>query len=88
MTDVEKTTVLRAKETHLQELFQDYVSRYPDVQQMIEDTYNSLYNRTVSKVYDGSHLTIDGLAQNISLRPHQKNAIQRIVEEKTCPTSP
>ncbi|HEU7618017.1 SNF2 family protein [Streptococcus pneumoniae] len=82
VTDVEKTTVLRAKETHLQELFQDFVAKYPVVQQMIEDTYNSLYNRTVSKVYDGSHLTIDGLAQNISLRPHQKNAIQRIVEEK------
>ncbi|MGU8020263.1 SNF2-related protein, partial [Streptococcus suis] len=82
VTDVEKTTVLRAKETYLQELFQDFVAKYPDVQQMIEDTYNSLYNRTVSKVYDGSHLTIDGLAQNISLRPHQKNAIQRIVEEK------
>ncbi|MFM0795817.1 SNF2-related protein [Streptococcus suis] len=82
VTDVEKTTVLRAKETHLQELFQDYVARYPEVQQMIEDTYNRLYNRTVSKTYDGSHLTIDGLAQNISLRPHQKNAIQRIVEEK------
>ncbi|HFI0923019.1 TPA: SNF2-related protein [Streptococcus suis] len=82
VTDVEKTTVLRAKETHLQELFQGFVARYPEVQQMIEDTYNSLYNRTVSKTYDGSHLTIDGLAQNISLRPHQKNAIQRIVEEK------
>ncbi|MHB9760985.1 SNF2-related protein [Streptococcus suis] len=82
VTDVEKTTVLRAKETHLQELFQDYVAGYPEVQQLIEDTYNRLYNRTVSKSYDGSHLTIDGLAQNISLRPHQKNAIQRIVEEK------
>lgn len=82
VTDVEKTTVLRAKETQLQELFQDFVASYPEVQQMIEDTYNSLYNRTVSKVYDGSHLSIDGLAQNISLRPHQKNAIQRIVEEK------
>ncbi|HFI0568345.1 TPA: SNF2-related protein [Streptococcus suis] len=82
VTDVEKTTVLRAKETHLQELFQDFVARFPEVQQMIEDTYNRLYNRTVSKSYDGSHLTIDGLAQNISLRPHQKNAIQRIVEEK------
>ncbi|BCP57803.1 hypothetical protein SUT007_12610 [Streptococcus parasuis] len=82
VTDVEKTTVFRAKETQLQELFQDFVASYPEVQQMIEDTYNSLYNRTVSKVYDGSHLTIDGLARNISLRPHQKNAIQRIVEEK------
>ncbi|MHC5840036.1 hypothetical protein ACYTYC_09530, partial [Streptococcus pyogenes] len=53
VTDVEKTTVLRAKETQLQELFQDFVASYPEVQQMIEETYNSLYNRTVSKVYDG-----------------------------------
>ncbi|MCQ8266433.1 SNF2-related protein [Streptococcus suis] len=82
VTDVEKTTVLRAKETNLQELFQDFVSRYPDVGELIEKTYNSLYNRTVSKVYDGSRLEIDGLAQHISLRPHQQNAIQRIVEEK------
>ncbi|HEO3671880.1 TPA: DEAD/DEAH box helicase family protein [Streptococcus agalactiae] len=82
VTDVEKTTVLRAKEAQIQDLFQDFVASYPEAQQMIEDTYNSLYNRTVSKVYDGSRLEIDGLAQNISLRPHQKNAIQRIVEEK------
>ncbi|CIV68860.1 SNF2 family protein [Streptococcus pneumoniae] len=82
ITDLEKTSVLRTKEQHLQELFQDFVSRYPDVQQVIEESYNRLYNRTVSREYDGSHLVIDGLAQNISLRPHQENAIQRIVEEK------
>uniref|UniRef100_UPI0038B470DF DEAD/DEAH box helicase family protein n=1 Tax=Streptococcus pneumoniae TaxID=1313 RepID=UPI0038B470DF len=82
ITDLEKTSVLRAKEQHLQELFQDFVSRYSEVQQVIEESYNRLYNRTVSREYDGSHLVIDGLAQNISLRPHQENAIQRIVEEK------
>ena len=82
ITDLEKTSVLRAKEQHLQELFQEFVLRYPEVQQVIEESYNRLYNRTVSREYDGSHLVIDGLAQNISLRPHQENAIQRIVEEK------
>lgn len=82
ITDLEKTSVLRAKEQYLQELFQEFVSRYPEVQQVIEESYNRLYNRTVSREYDGSHLVIDGLAQNISLRPHQENAIQRIVEEK------
>ena len=76
ITDLEKTSVLRAKEQHLQELFQEFVSRYPEVQQVIEESYNRLYNRTVSREYDGSHLVIDGLAQNISLRPHQENAIQ------------
>lgn len=82
ITDLEKTSVLRAKEQHLQELFQEFVSRYPEVQQVVEESYNRLYNRTVSREYDGSHLVIDGLAQNISLRPHQENAIQRIIEEK------
>lgn len=82
VTDVEKTTVLRSKEADIQDLFQDFVASYPEVQQVIEDTYNALYNRTVSKTYDGSNLIIDGLAQNNQLRPYQENAIQRIVEEK------
>lgn len=72
-----KTSVLRAKEQHLQELFQEFVSQYPEVQQVIEESYNRLYNRTVSREYDGSHLVIDGLAQNISLSSprecHSKN---------------
>ncbi|MTV75631.1 hypothetical protein GM540_17005, partial [Streptococcus pneumoniae] len=49
ITDLEKTSVLRAKEQHLQELFQEFVSRYPEVQQVIEESYNRLYNRTVSR---------------------------------------
>ena len=44
-----KTSVLRAKEQHLQRLFQEFVSRYPEVQQVIEESYNRLYNRTVSQ---------------------------------------
>ena len=82
LSQIWKNLCSKGKEQHLQELFQDFVSRYPEVQQVIEESYNRLYNRTVSREYDGSHLVIDGLAQNISLRPHQENAIQRIVEEK------
>ncbi|HEL0595185.1 DEAD/DEAH box helicase family protein [Streptococcus equi] len=82
VTDAERTSLLRSREADMQGLFQDFVLSSPEVQTLIADTYNSLYNRTVSKTYDGSHLVIDGLAQNITLRPHQKNAIQRIVEEK------
>ncbi|VTS12903.1 DEAD/DEAH box helicase family protein [Streptococcus pseudoporcinus] len=82
VTDAQRTSLLRSREADMQVLFQDFVLSSPEVQVLIEDTYNTLYNRTVSKTYDGSHLVIDGLAQNITLRPHQKNAIQRIVEEK------
>ena len=78
---MEKTSVLRAKEQHLQELFQEFVSRYPKSNKSLRKAIIVfIIERLVE--YDGSHLVIDGLAQNISLRPHQENAIQRIVEEK------
>ena len=77
ITDLEKTSVLRAKEQHLQELFQEFVSRYPEVQQVIEESYNRLYNRTVSREYDGSHLVIDGLAQK-----HQSSSSPRECHSK------
>lgn len=82
VTDIEKTAMLRAKEAEIQELFKEFVDKRPEIQKVIEDSYNDLYNRTVTREYDGSHLEIDGLASNIELRPHQKNAIQRIVEER------
>lgn len=82
VTDVERTSLLRSRENDMQEQFKEYILASPEAQALIEETYNNLYNRTVSKTYDGSYLEIDGLAQHITLRPHQKNAIQRIVEEK------
>ncbi len=55
----------------------------------LEDLYNKKFNRLVPTVYDGSHQTLPGLARYIvgptgevipfELRPHQKNAIWRIV---------
>ncbi|MBR2538639.1 MAG: DEAD/DEAH box helicase family protein, partial [Streptococcus sp.] len=82
VTDVEKTALLRSKEADLQDLFKKYVEGSSEAQVRIENAYNNLFNRTVSKTYDGTNLTIDGLAKNIDLRPHQRHAIQRIVEEK------
>lgn len=82
VTDVEKTALLRSKEADLQDLFKKYVEGSSEAQVRIENAYNNLFNRTVSKAYDGTNLTIDGLAKNIALRPHQRHAIQRIVEEK------
>ena len=49
---------------------------------MVETTFNKRFNRIVNKKYDGSHLHIEGLAQGYELRPHQLNAVQRILEDK------
>ncbi len=58
--------------------------------QRLEAIYNRAFNRLVPTVYDGRHLTMPGLARFIargadravipfSLRPHQLNAVWRIV---------
>ena len=36
----------------------------------------------MTRQYDGSLLEFDGLAKGVELRPHQKNAVQRILEER------
>ena len=66
----------------MQKLFLDFVKNNEDVKELVEATFNKRFNRIVNKKYDGSHLHIEGLAQGYELRPHQLNAVQRILEDK------
>lgn len=76
------TANLRECERVLQESFKNFIHENPIVQEVIEDTYNEVFNRYVTRQYDGSLLEFDGLAKGVELRPHQKNAVQRILEER------
>lgn len=76
------TANLRECERVLQESFKNFILENPTVQEVIEDTYNEVFNRYVTRQYDGSLLEFDGLAKGVELRPHQKNAVQRILEER------
>lgn len=76
------TANLRECERVLQESFKNFIHKNPTVQEVIEDTYNEVFNRYVTRQYDGSLLEFDGLAKGVELRPHQKNAVQRILEER------
>lgn len=76
------TANLRECERVLQESFKNFIHENPTVQEGIEDTYNEVFNRYVTRQYDGSLLEFDGLAKGVELRPHQKNAVQRILEER------
>lgn len=76
------TAQLRTVEKQIEDLYRNFITNTPDVAQLVEDTYNSLYNRYVNKKYNGSHLHINGLAKNYHLRDYQRNAVQRIIETK------
>lgn len=48
----------------------------------LERLYNDVFNTTVNREYDGSHLAFHGMNSAIELRPHQKNAVWRSVQSK------
>ena len=41
--------------------------------------YNEKFNSIRTREYDGSHITFNGMNPEIQLRPHQKNAVARIM---------
>ena len=50
--------------------------------EQLERIYNDTFNVNVSREFDGSHLKFHGINNDIELRPHQKNAVWRIVQSK------
>lgn len=51
----------------------------PQRAERLGDHYNTLFNRHRSTDYDGSHLTLPGLATDFHPRPHQKDVVWRIL---------
>ena len=85
--DGSKTSVLNKKETMLagqkQELikeeFKSWIFNDVDRRNRLVKAYNEKFNSIRNREYDGSNLSFDGMSTDISLRPHQKNAIARIL---------
>lgn len=44
--------------------------------------YNNQFNNYRLRTFDGSHLDFPGLAETIELRPHQKNAVWRVLQTR------
>lgn len=85
--DGSKTSVLNKKETLLagqkQELlkeeFKNWIFNDFDRRNRLVKVYNEKFNAIRNREYDGSNLTFDGMSTDITLRPHQKNAIARVL---------
>ncbi|MBC1925552.1 SNF2-related protein [Listeria innocua] len=80
--NAKETILAQEKQTLLQEAFKRYIENHPEHRKTLETRYNLSQNCIVLRQYDGSHLTFDSLNQNIELRPHQKDAVARIVSEQ------
>ena len=70
-----ETTLASQKQEAIREAFKDWVFRDPERRQVLCAKYNELFNSTRPREYDGSHLKFPGMTPDITLRPHQLNAV-------------
>lgn len=81
ITDEEQSNLARQKAEELKEAFKDWIYKDYARRTHLEQIYNDTFNNLVLKTYDGSQLELEGFNQYIKLRPHQKNAIFRTIQD-------
>ena len=74
-----ETIAAREKQNKIKETFAEWIFKDPERREELEATYNRLFNRTRLPSYDGSYLKFPEMNPAIELKPHQRNAVHRII---------
>ncbi|GAA7965760.1 hypothetical protein COL8_06910 [Helicobacter pylori] len=83
ITDEEQSNLAKQRAEELKEAFKDWIYKDYARRTHLEQIYNDTFNNLVLKTYDGSQLELEGFNHNIKLRPHQKNAIFRTIQDRS-----
>ena len=73
------TQEAQMKQQQIEDAFKDWIWKAPTRRQMLVKEYNERFNSLRPREYDGSHILFHGMSPEITLRPHQKNAIAHIL---------
>ncbi|UST77179.1 DEAD/DEAH box helicase family protein [Pseudomonas siliginis] len=79
-----QTAAANQKADEIRQAFVDWIWEDKDRRQRLSRIYNDRFNTNVAAHYDGSHLELPGASLDITLRPHQKNAIWRGIQDGTA----
>ena len=74
-----ETTAAQAKQEAIKQAFQDWIWKDPERRNRLVRYYNDTFNSVRPREYDGSHIKFGGISPEITLRPHQVNAIAHIL---------
>ena len=74
-----ETTLAQQKQQAIKDAFQEWIWKDPERREDLVREYNERFNSTRPREYDGSHISFAGMNPEISLRPHQRNAIAHIL---------
>ncbi|MCE9564613.1 MAG: DEAD/DEAH box helicase family protein [Planctomycetes bacterium] len=75
----QETLAAKEKQKLIKEQFKGWVFSDPDRTERLVRLYNDTFNCMQPRVFDGSHLVFPGMSNVFTLRPHQKDAIWRVM---------
>lgn len=75
----DETAAAQEKADKIKEEFRKWIWEDEARRTELAKLYNETYNALANPKYDGSDLTVNGINANYSLRPHQANAVKRII---------
>ena len=74
-----ETAIAQGKQELIKQAFTDWIWDDPNRREKLTKLYNEKFNSIRPREYDGSHLNFVGMNPEITLRPHQVNAIAHIL---------
>ena len=77
--NAKETTAAQAKQEVIKQAFADWIWKDAERRSRLTRYYNDTFNNTRPREYDGSHIVFGGISPEITLRPHQINAIAHIL---------
>ena len=74
-----ETVLAQQKQQLIKDAFRDWIWEEPDRRYRLTTLYNTKFNSIRPREYDGSHIRFVGMNPEITLRPHQVNAVARVI---------
>ena len=74
-----ETMLAQQKQDMIKEAFKEWIFRDIDRREALCKKYNEIFNSIRPREYDGSHIQFVGMTPEITLMPHQKNAVAHIL---------
>ena len=74
-----ETILAQQKQQAIKDAFRDWIWKDADRRDRLTKFYNTRFNSTRPREYDGSHIKFVGMNPEITLRSHQVNAIARVL---------
>lgn len=79
-----ETEAARDKQQKIKERFKEWIWQGDERRERLVRKYNDEFNNIRLRTFNGDHLVLPGASPTITLRPHQKAAVWRILQTPNC----